>query len=132
MRNVMVADLLPEGLVFIEHVSDGGLFQANTRTVHWLVDQLPVGATKTLVVRVNGVKTGQCQNIVSARADGVAEMRSAGLLMLEGFSDLGLRVIDRDNPIEVGRETVYEIQVQNPGVPLWPATCVCRYSFRRA
>jgi uncharacterized repeat protein (TIGR01451 family) len=114
MRNVTVANLLPEGLVFIA-ASDRGLFQANTRTVHWLLDQLPAGASKTLVVRVNGEKAGQYQNVASARADGVAEIRSGGILVLEGLSDLALRVIDRDNPIELGRETVYEIQVQNPG-----------------
>ncbi len=114
MRNVTVANLLPAGFVFIA-ASDRGLYQANTRTVHWLLDQLPAGGTKTLVVRVNGDKLGQYQNLVSARADGVAELRSAGVLLVEGLSDLSMRVIDRDNPIEVGRETVYEIQVLNPG-----------------
>jgi hypothetical protein len=114
MRNVMVADVLPEGMMFID-ASDRGLFQANSRTVHWVVDQLPAGATKALIVRVNGTKAGQFQNVVSARADGIPETRSNGDLILEGFANLSLRVIDRDNPIELGRETVYEIHVQNPG-----------------
>jgi len=114
MRNVTVANLLPEGLTFMG-ASDRGLFSSNSRTVHWLIDNLPIGAAKTLVVRVNGAKAGQHQSLVSARADGVPEVRSAGSIVLEGAANLTLRVIDRDNPLELGRETVYEIQVQNPG-----------------
>ena len=45
----------------------------------------------------------------------MAEIRSIGIVTLDGVADLSLRVIDRDNPLEVGRETVYQIQVVNPG-----------------
>lgn len=114
LTNVTVANFLPAGFVFIG-ASDRGLFQANSRTVYWLIDNLPVGSAKTLVVRVNGSKAGQFPNLVSARADGVGEVRSTATLVLEGIADLTLRVKERDNPLELGRETVYEIQVQNPG-----------------
>jgi uncharacterized repeat protein (TIGR01451 family) len=114
LRNVAVADRLPEGLDFVA-ASERGLYQANSRTVYWLIDQMPPGKTQTLVLRVNGTKAGQHQNVVFAKADGVGEMQSTGVVALEGISDLGLRVIERDNLLELGKETVYEIQVQNPG-----------------
>jgi uncharacterized repeat protein (TIGR01451 family) len=114
LRNVAVADRLPDGLDFVA-ASERGLYQANSRTVYWLIDQMPPGKTRTLVVRVNGVKAGQQQNVVFAKADGVAEMQSAGVVALEGIADLSLRVTDRDNPLELGKETVYEIWVRNPG-----------------
>jgi uncharacterized repeat protein (TIGR01451 family) len=121
LRNVQVATVLPDGFTFLG-ASDRGLYQSNSRTAYWLFDVMPVGASKTLIVRVNTSKTGQYQNVVSARADGLAESRSVGTILLEGVSDLSMRVIDRDNPIELGRETVYEIQVQNNGSA--PATNV--------
>jgi len=114
LRNVQVASLLPEGITFIG-ASERGLYQSNSRTVHWLIDHLPNGGSKELHVRVAAGKAGQHQSIISARADGVAEVRSGGAITVEGSSDLSLRVIDRDNPLELGRETVYEIHVQNPG-----------------
>jgi uncharacterized repeat protein (TIGR01451 family) len=114
LRNVAVADRLPDGLDFVA-ASERGLYQANSRTVYWLIDQMPPGQTRTLVVRVNGVKAGQHQNVVFAKADGIAEMQSASVVALEGISDLTLRVVDRDNPLELGKDTVYEILVRNPG-----------------
>lgn len=114
LKNLTIANLLPEGLSFVA-ASDRGLFQSNSRTVHWYLDSLPVGATKTLLIRVQGHKEGQFANYVSAKADGMSEVRSTGTIILEGSADLSLRVRDRDNPLEVGRETVYEIVVQNPG-----------------
>ncbi len=114
LRNVAVADRLPEGLDFIE-ASERGLYQANSRTVYWLIDQMPAGKTQTLVVRVNGAKAGQHQNVVFAKADGVAEMQCTGVVALDGVADLTMRVVDRDPIIEQGKETVYEIRVHNPG-----------------
>jgi uncharacterized repeat protein (TIGR01451 family) len=64
---------------------------------------------------VNGAKAGQHQNVVFAKADGVAELQSSGVVTLEGLSDLTLKVIERDNILELGRETEYEVRVQNTG-----------------
>jgi uncharacterized repeat protein (TIGR01451 family) len=114
LRNVAVADRLPEGLEFVA-ASERGLYQANSRTVYWLIDQLPAGKTQTLMVRVNGSKSGSLNNVVFAKADGIPEMQSASAVALEGSADLTLRVIDRDYLVEIGKENVYEIQVLNPG-----------------
>lgn len=114
LRHVAVASLLPEGLDFLG-ASDRGLYQANHRTVYWIIDTMPAGQTQALSVRIGGARPGQYQNVVSVRADGVPEVRSTGAVALEGMASLKLRVVDRDNPLEVGKETVYEIQISNSG-----------------
>jgi uncharacterized membrane protein len=114
LRNVAVACLLPEGLDYRDS-SDRGLFQANHRTVYWLIDAMPAGQNRTLIARVSGAKAGQYQTVVSARADGSAEIRSTGGVSLEGAASLKMRVVDRDNPLELGKDTVYEIQISNAG-----------------
>jgi hypothetical protein len=114
LRNVMVANALPEGVEFLE-ASDRGLYQAPSRTVYWLIDQLAPGQMQPLGVRVQGGRTGQYPNPATARAEGVAEVQGSGLLAVEGFADLSMRVIDRKNPVELGRENVYEVRLKNAG-----------------
>jgi uncharacterized repeat protein (TIGR01451 family) len=114
LKNVVVADRLPDGVDFVA-ASERGLFQANSRTVHWLIGQLPAGKTQTLYVRVHGMKTGEHANVVHAKADGLAQLESQGVIRLDGMAELSLRVANPDMVIELGRETVYEIQLQNPG-----------------
>jgi uncharacterized membrane protein len=114
LQHVAVACLLPEGIDYLDS-SDRGLYQANHRTVYWLIDAMPAGQARTLTARVSGAKAGKYQTVVSVRADGVAETRSTGAVVLEGMASLKLRVIDRDNPLELGKDTVYEIQISNSG-----------------
>ena len=114
LRNIAVACLLPEGLEYRDS-SDRGLFQANHHTVYWLIDAMPAGQARTLIAHVNGAKAGQYQTTVTARADGVSEFRSTGAVSLEGAASLKMRVVDRDNPLELGKDTVYEIQISNGG-----------------
>jgi uncharacterized repeat protein (TIGR01451 family) len=114
LKNIMVSNRLADGLDFVD-ASDRGLYQSNSRTVHWVVDQLPAGKTQTLFVRLRGNKAGQYPNLVLAKADGMASQQSNGMIVLEALSDLALRVVAKDNQLEMGRETVYEVHVQNPG-----------------
>ncbi len=121
LKNLTVSNLLPEGFSFVG-ASDRGLFQSNSRTIHWFLEQLPAGATKTLVARIQGAKAGQFPNHTSARADDFAEVRSTGTLVVEGGADLLLKVTGGDSVLELARETTYEVHVKNPGSA--PATNV--------
>jgi uncharacterized repeat protein (TIGR01451 family) len=114
VRNVAVACRLPEGLDFIG-ATDRGLYQSNYRTVYWMIDTMPAGHTHTLAVRVHGDKPGKLENLVFAKADGIAEIRSSGTIALEGSVNLNLNVVGRDNVLEVKKDTVYEIQIANTG-----------------
>lgn len=114
LRNVTVVSQLAEGLEFVS-ASDSGLYQANSRNVYWILDRLAPGQERSLTLRLGAVAAGQHQHAVSVRADNLAETRSIGVIAVDGFSDLSLKVITRDNPLEVNRETVYEVQVANPG-----------------
>jgi hypothetical protein len=114
LRNVSVVNRLADGVDFIA-ASERGLYQATSRTAFWTLKELADGQTQILQVRVHGLKTGQFSNVVTAKADGIAEQTSTGVIQLEGMADLTLKVIDRDNPAYLGREVSYEIHVQNRG-----------------
>jgi uncharacterized repeat protein (TIGR01451 family) len=115
LRNVSVVNRLAEGLEFVA-ASERGLYQANSRSVYWSIKELPDAQTLTLQVRVHGTKSGQFANVVTAKADGIAEQTSNSVVLLEGMADLTLKVIDRDNPAYLGREVNYEIHVHNRGM----------------
>lgn len=142
LKNVAVSNLLPEG-IFCVGASEKGMFQSNTRTVQWTLKQLPVDGMKTLSIHVQTSKAGKFLSHVSARADGVAEARTTVKLNVASPSailtaakppaapvaeatvltkppvaiaaDVQLKIAKADNVVEVGRETVYEIHVTNPG-----------------
>ncbi len=113
-RNVVVTHTLPEGLTFLG-ASDRGLFRPETRTVHWLVDYLAPTDSRNLTVQVQAKAPGQRDLQAVARAQGGEEIQARGLVTVSGVAALGLHVADRDDPLEVGKETVYEIRVVNAG-----------------
>ena len=76
---------------------------------------MPPGKTQTLIVQVSGSTSGQYQNLAFAKADGIKELQSASQIVVESVADLTMHVKGRSYVVEVGKENVYEITVQNPG-----------------
>lgn len=114
LRNVVIADTLPESLQYVA-ASDRGIYQASTRTVQWLIDYLPPGETRSVSVRLQGKTPGSFPKEVSARAETLPDTRAQTVVHVEGYSDLVLIVTPRDQPLELGKETVCEVRVQNFG-----------------
>ncbi|MCI0742858.1 MAG: hypothetical protein L0Y72_27835 [Gemmataceae bacterium] len=114
MRNITVSDVLPEGVEFVS-ASDRGIYRQESRTAHWLIDQLAPGQTKVLVAKVQGKTLGKFNNEVSARTEAREESKSSGVVQVNGFTDLALHVTERNGPIEVGQSAVFEIQLSNQG-----------------
>jgi len=113
-RNVTVSSALPEHVDFVA-ASDRGIYQASARTVQWLLDIVPPWETRSLSVRVQPRKPGELAQEVVARAEALPEARAQSILQVEAHSDLKVSVTPRDNPLEVGRDTIYEVRVQNHG-----------------
>jgi hypothetical protein len=115
LRNLAVVDTLPENLEY-QTASDRGMYRSSTRTVHWLIDALAPGKTKILGVKVRAKSPGQYTHEAEARSeDGKLTAKATGTLTAEGVPDLVLKVVDRDDPVEAGKETVYEVRVHNQG-----------------
>jgi uncharacterized repeat protein (TIGR01451 family) len=114
LRQVGVVFALPDGVDFVV-ASDQGLYQANSRSVFWLLDQLVPGQTKAVALKVQGRKAGQLTGEVVARAEGVPEAKAATVVALDGAAELSVRIIDQENPLPLNKTTVYEIRVANTG-----------------
>jgi uncharacterized repeat protein (TIGR01451 family) len=113
-NDVHVLDVLTGGLEFIS-ASDGGTYDAGTRTIQWRLPALEPGHKHDLVVRVVPKAAGDLATKALAKADRGLEAHSEVVTHVEGMPALTLEVADMDDPIEVGAETTYEIRVKNQG-----------------
>ncbi len=121
LRNVRIVEALPESLEFTG-ASDRGMFQSSSRSAHWFLENLAASQSVSLTLRVNPRMAGTFSTEIAVQPEGASETKSSSSVVVEGFSDLQVRMAARDNPLETGKETIYEIQVANSGAA--PATGV--------
>jgi uncharacterized repeat protein (TIGR01451 family) len=112
--NVQVMDRLPPGLDFVS-ATDGGAYDANARSITWNVGTLPPGQRRAMHLKVVGKSVGDFVNQAFARGDRNLQAHAEEQLHVEGVAALMLEVVDLDDPVEVGNETVYEVHVINTG-----------------
>ena len=128
--------VLPEGLEFVS-ATDAGTISAN-RTVAWRLPALAAGGSRTLTLKLRasaptestirttvqtvpaGSETpGNGMGVVSAGHQALAvkplEARAETAIKAEGVPALRFEVTDVEDPVEVGKEAIYEIKVMNQG-----------------
>jgi len=123
--------VLPDGF---EHVqsSDAGTFNTTNRAVSWKLPGLPAGGTKVVAVKLRAAAAGDAVlRTVAYAAPEAAVMPAGGGAMkpigrvieakaettvkAEGVPALRFDVRGLENPVEVGKDAVYEIRVTNQG-----------------
>jgi len=114
IKNLSVTAALPEGVEF-QGVSDGGTYRAGLRKVQWVLENLAPEQSRTLTINVKGKIPGQFVNTVVAQAAEGLKAQVQGKVIVESMSQLTMKISHRDEPLEVGHETVYEIRVGNQG-----------------
>jgi uncharacterized repeat protein (TIGR01451 family) len=114
LDHVIVRDPLPAQLTF-ESATDGGQFQNGE--VVWDLGALPAG--KERVVQLNtraGVTPGPISHTVIAAADyGIRSEDTTKMDILATPPALKFEVIDIGDPVEVGKQVTYKIEVTNTG-----------------
>jgi uncharacterized repeat protein (TIGR01451 family) len=112
--NVQILDRIPQGLEFVS-ASDNGVYDPTTRSVLWNLPMLKPGQREGISLKLVGKTEGDFLNQAFARADRNLEARAEAPIRIDGVAALMLEVVDLDDPVEVGNETVYEIHVINQG-----------------
>ena len=130
--------VLPDGFEYVQG-SDAATFNATTRAISWKLDHLPAGGSKAVAVKVRAAAagdvvlrstayTGADPAAAAVPAGGALPVKPAGRLLeakadtsikAEGVAAVRFEVAGLENPVEVGKEAVYEIRVINQG------TCAC-------
>jgi len=109
--DTVLTDTIPAGLRALE-ASDGG--QISGSAITWRLGTLAPGASKTVTARFEATQKGSLSNTATARAY-CAEASASATMVVEGIPAILLEVVDLNDPIEVGTNTTYEIQVLNQG-----------------
>ncbi len=114
--NVSVSEALPEGFNFLLATADGH-YDAAARTIAWFLGELGPGQTREVQFDVIAAHAGNWEHRLRASAErgGRLEVERRLTTRVEDISALLLEVSDSDDPIEIGKETVYEIVVTNAG-----------------
>jgi len=113
LANVVVRDVLPPELTF-QSASDGGILQGNQ--VSWPVGTLGPGERKALTVTtVCKAPAPQTTTVASVTAEPGIDTKTPRTLEIRGLPVVRIKVTDRDDPIDVGQQTQYRMEVTNQG-----------------
>lgn len=113
-NNVEVAEIIPAGFKF-EQANHGGQFHEPLRQVTWKIGDLQPGETKEVNVDLLPIATGEFRFVALAKAARGLKSEADTRTVVEGLPSLSIDVSHRDDPIEVGAETVFEIRLVNTG-----------------
>lgn len=119
--NVRVMHKLPEGFGYVSSTR-GAKFDPQTNIVSWFVGRLDRGQTIKLGLTLLAEKSGSFTHLVRATSDQGVVSDTQMTTRVEGVSALAVNVSDLDDPVEVGGDAAYAIEIKNEGSA--PATNV--------
>jgi uncharacterized repeat protein (TIGR01451 family) len=110
--NTLIQCQLPDNTIF-DNATQGGRFLSNQ--VAWLIGKLEAGAQRTVEVTYKATAPGKLCNHVVALADDNLEVKVKSCTEFKGASALLFKMVDTQDPVAVGEETSYTIEVINQG-----------------
>ncbi len=127
---VTVHAVLPDGFEFVQ-ASDAGNFTAANRAVSWKLPGLPAGGTKAVAIKLRAAAAGDVvlRTVAVTTPDAAVtpvganakpagralEAKAETAIKAEGVAAVRFDVKGLENPVEVGKDAVYEIRVTNQG-----------------
>lgn len=113
-KGVSLVTYLPEGLKFM-NANNSGQYDAQTRTVQWLLDELPPNESGQVTLTAMPIEAGEHTLRVEGTADKGLSDEMEEEILVEGVAAILFQVADVADPIEINGETTYEIRVVNQG-----------------
>jgi uncharacterized repeat protein (TIGR01451 family) len=122
---------LPAGFEFVQ-ASDGGVPSGTGQEIVWRLPGLPAGAGKAVSLKLKAVAPSDAKVSVRVAAASETEAPQSGVrpvamavrsletkadlaIRSEGVAALRFEVIDVEDPVETGKEAIYEIRLTNQG-----------------
>lgn len=112
--NVRLMHKVPNGFKFVS-ASRGATYDEPTRILSWFVGRLDAGKSAEMSIELNAEEIGEFVHYIRATSEHGSTSDQQLLTRVEGTSALMLEITDLDDPVEMGRETAYEIKVTNEG-----------------
>jgi len=113
-KDLRLVTRLPQGMRFVK-ANNLGEYDASTHAVYWSLAELPQGEHGEVQLTALPVAPGDLKLRVEGQASEGLKDNVELPIKVEGIAALKFEVLDVEDPIEVGGETVYEIRVANQG-----------------
>lgn len=113
-NNVRAMYVVPKGFEYL-YSNRGGKYEETTRTVTWFVGSVSPKEVIDLSLKLKPVELGDFSHVARAISEHGAVAEANVATRIEGTASLVLEVLDLDDPVEIGRETAYEVRVRNEG-----------------
>lgn len=113
-ENVKVACVVPAGFE-LKEVGQNGQYDQQSNTISWVLDRIGEGETQQLFVDTVAQATGDQIFLIRARSDHGGEASATCETRVDGITSVVMTVNDLNDPIEVGVETGYVLNLRNDG-----------------
>jgi uncharacterized repeat protein (TIGR01451 family) len=113
-KQVELVAYLPRGLKFVS-ANNAGQYEPATQSVHWLLAELPANDAGKVELVTLPVEAGQHKLRFCGKAERIDTVEKEQPVTVEGIAAIMFEVADLQDPIEKGRESMYEIRVVNQG-----------------
>ena len=104
---------LPDGMGFLSSSTGGTVDAANRQVVNWELGAVAAGERRAVTVQATARGVGDCVCEAKVWGELVAETKAAKTVHIEAAPSLGLTLMAKDDAIDTGGETVYEVRVGN-------------------
>jgi uncharacterized repeat protein (TIGR01451 family) len=115
VRGVGLLLTLPDGMDLLFASTGGSVDGANRQVVGWALGTVAGGERKAVTLKAAARCAGDWMCQAKARGEDVAETKATAALHIDTGPTLGLEIAGRDDAIDTGLETVYEVRVINRG-----------------
>lgn len=113
-ENVDLVLALPSGLKF-ESTDCSGVYDPKTHKVHWALESLPVNKIGEIELVTIPVKTGDQSMTFTGEGSNQLAAEVSHAVNIDGLAATSFSVECLSNPVELGKEAVYEVTVTNRG-----------------
>ncbi len=113
-NNVRALYAVPEGFRFLS-ASGGGKYDQETRIVTWFVGSLNASETAQVAVKLRPVELGSYEHVARVVSEHGATAEALAKTKIDGIASVTMEIDDLDDPVEIGRETAYEVRLRNDG-----------------
>ena len=113
-KNLEMQARIPNGWQFLS-ANHLGTYMQDNQTVVWKLEELDPAATAEAELVLVPKEIGSFAMSYSAVADSCQTVNGTKNLTVEGIAALMFQVVDSNDPVQVGEETKYTVEVVNQG-----------------
>ena len=113
-KDVKLVAEIPAGTTFVS-ANNLGVYKAETRSVYWDLAELPAGAAGEIELTLTPTKIGAARLTFGGTGPLGLTAQVVKEVEIDGLPALSYAVKTSPNPVEIGQEIVYEIQLANRG-----------------